>query len=125
MAKKSLLKNLLTLVYGKKAAADDNVSPRQAKDMQLACHSKTCDSGLNPYIPPYMEVAKQLFSEKDEIFQAAVYYLVKIAENESKYAEPISMLLKDFAKTAKISEENAAYLQDKINRLETKSSIMA
>ena len=59
-----------------------------------------------------------MFSEKSEIFKAAVFYLCRIAENESKYAEAIVSVMKEYQKSAQRSEEDMDYLAKKIVQAE-------
>ena len=68
--------------------------------------------------PPYIDVARQLFSEKNEIFRAAVFYLGRIAENEGKYAEPIVKIMQQYAATAKRNPEDMEYLAAQIKQIE-------
>lgn len=117
MNKKSFFRNLLNFIggnYAKKQKAN-NITPEDAISLQkqyfvdIANSNESCS-----YSPPYAEIAKQLFSAKPEIFRATVFYLVQIAENETKYLKEISTLLLHFKEKSQLSPEDAEFLDKNI-----------
>lgn len=122
--KKSFFKNILNLVSGVPFVENNHVSGKEAIKMQKAYADTLTNKSPLADLPPYMEIAQQLFSEKTEIFQAAVYYLVRIAQNEYKYTDKIIALLKEYAQQAERTDAEMRYLSEQISRLERKISVL-
>lgn len=119
MVKKSFLQNIWNVIVGvDNSAKQHKISASQAETLQKNyLESQKKAAQLTEY-PPYIDVARQLFSEKNEIFRAAVFYLGRIAENEGKYAEPIVKIMQQYAATAKRNPEDMEYLAAQINQIE-------
>lgn len=119
MVKKSFLQNIWNVIVGvDNSAKQQKISASQAETLQKNyLESQKKAAQLTEY-PPYIDVARQLFSEKNEIFRAAVFYLGRIAENEGKYAEPIVKIMQQYAATAKRNPEDMEYLAAQINQIE-------
>lgn len=118
MFKKPFLQNIWNIIIGNTADSPKHITAQEAEELQkhyLEAHKNSAK--IQDY-PPYIDVARQLFSEKSEVFRAAVFYLQRIAENESKYTEAIITVLKQYAATAKRSTEDLAFLKDKIDYME-------
>ena len=116
--KKSFLQNILDFMSGNKFMDSRTISPKEAVEIQLKYIDSLKSARKTSNYPPYMEITKQLFSDKPEMFKAAVYYLVKIAENESKYTETILDILRECHVKSPHSTENKTYLQEQIDYLE-------
>lgn len=119
MVKKSFLQNIWNVIVGvDNSAKQQKISAAQAETLQKNyLESQKKAAQLTEY-PPYIDVARQLFSEKNEIFRAAVFYLGRIAENEGKYAEPIVKIMQQYAATAKRNPEDMEYLASQIKQIE-------
>lgn len=97
--RKSSFKNMLDFLFRRqttKTKSKKDISPQEALNLQKQAQSNTCEIG-QPYAEPYFEIAKQLFSEKESVFNAAVYYLVRIAQNEPTTVSPICAILQNYA----------------------------
>lgn len=89
MAPESLFYKFTGLInYKNKKNGGSTLSANQALDAQRDYVSADDDIDLSQ-LPPYLEIVKQLYSPKTEILVAALYYLQKIAANESDEAAGI------------------------------------
>ncbi len=118
MAKKSLFNkfiNLFSKPRGEKA--QNTLSASQALNRQYAyiTADNFVDSSLTP---PYSEIVKQLYSSKDEIFAAALYYLQKIAANEPNQTESIlAELSACLSRKAEILPQHKAQIEQTITEI--------
>lgn len=90
MAQKSLFGKFMNL-FSKpsKKSGGSTLSASQAIHMQNAYIEASCSIDMQP-LPPYPEIVKQLYSPKEEVFSAALYYLHKIANNEPTQTQGIT-----------------------------------
>ena len=95
----------------------DNISAAQALKLQASYLDKRCNPDL-PAIEPYMQIALQLTSPKAEIFEAALYYLQKIAFNNPQTATDITDLLKQLPSQHRLSQQNYALLLQTVRNIE-------
>ena len=111
-------KSFLSKIFGSKNNKNKlkDISAQKALLLQKDYIDNLSKSKSELFTPPFMEVAKQLSSEKQEIFRAAVFYLVNIAKNETQYTADILQILKAELKK-KHSSDDANFLQAQINRL--------
>lgn len=118
MAEKSFFANLLDfIIKGSKKIEGKNISAQQALLLQKDFVDNLSRKKADISSPPYAEIAKQLSSEKSEIFRAAVYYLIKISDNEPRYFSPILSILQNYAKKAKRSDEDMEFLKTHLKNL--------
>lgn len=119
MVKKSFLQSIWNVIVGSTdEKSHHRISAAQAEVLQkqyLENQKKSLQIGE---YPPYIDVAKQLFSEKTEVFRAAVFYLRRIADNEGKYAEPIAKIMQQYSQTAKRNAEDMAFLASQLKEIE-------
>ena len=111
-------KSFLSKIFGSKSNKNKlkDISAQKALLLQKDYIDNLSKSKSELFTPPFMEVAKQLSSEKPEIFRAAVFYLVNIAKNETQYAADILQILNAELKK-KHSSDDTNFLQAQINRL--------
>ena len=102
MAKKSLFNTFLSLFTPSASSLKHNISASKALSLQNEYITANSDNERQSY-PPYKEILKQLTSNKPEIFQAALYYLGKIARNEPDYTAAIADDIQNFLKHNKLS----------------------
>lgn len=123
MAEKSVFAELLKfLLNGNNKSEVKNISAQDAVSLQKNYIENLSKNKTDICSPPYLEIAKQLNSTKSEIFQAAVFYLTQISENESRYAAPIISILKKCKKGKKRSAEDMDYLDFCLDKLEKQNS---
>jgi len=117
MIKASLFRKFLRIfIAGKRKAFGRNISAVEAINIQSEYSSASCsDDKLPGY--PYVEIAKQLSSPKPEIFNAALYYLHRIAVNEPKIRGKIVDLLESIAKNTKLSDENKKQITETVAKI--------
>ena len=119
MVKKSFLQSVWNIIVGdNEKNKQHRISASQAEILQKNYLENQKSAPQITDYPPYIDVARQLFSEKTEIFTAAVFYLRCIAENESKYAEPIFKIMQQYAKTANRKAEDMAFLNEQMQLIE-------
>ncbi|MBR1841091.1 MAG: hypothetical protein IJ778_03070 [Alphaproteobacteria bacterium] len=116
MATQSLFKKFMHLFVDSKG---NDISKSEAINLQQKYIADSCSRSMSSY-PPYLEIAKQLDSPKLQIFNAALYYLEQIANNESDYSAEIVNLLTIKSKLKKMTPERRGLILqtlDKINKL--------
>lgn len=118
MAEKSFFANLLKFIVNGSNTSDKNISAQQAIQLQKEYMDNLKQDKNTLASPPYVEIAKQLNNKNSEIFQAAVYYLMRISENKHQYALPILSILKHCKQKNKLSEKDMSYLCLHIEKLE-------
>ena len=112
------VKSFLSKIFGSKSNKNKikDISAQKALLLQKDYIDNLSKSKSELFTPPFMEIAKQLSCEKQEIFRAAVFYLVNIAKNETQYAADILQILNAELKK-KHSSDDAKFLQAQINKL--------
>ena len=96
MKKVALLKGFSKL-FGKDSADSRNISASKAISLQQEYIAETCESG-EIFKQPYIDIAAQLDDKREEIADAALFYLKKIAFNSPQYAEDIIRLIEESQK---------------------------
>ncbi|MBR1825364.1 MAG: hypothetical protein IJ770_02125 [Alphaproteobacteria bacterium] len=107
MTQESLFGKFMSL-FSKPAVkhGGSTLSAAEAINMQNNYIAAICPTDM-PISSPYPEIVKQLYSAKQEVFQAALYYLQKIAHNEPEQAHNISdELSRCISAKNKISQKN-------------------
>ena len=119
MAEQSVIKEFFNFLFnGSKNTENKDISAQDALLLQKEYIENLGKDKSFECTPPYFEIAKQLNSNKSEIFRAAVYYLVEIAENESSYKSSITDILQQCKKKKKCSAEDLDYLEFNLNKLQ-------
>lgn len=125
MAKKSFLKKLLILVAQNAESSEmENISKHRALRLQKDYVNSLKQERKRTITPPYKEIMKQLNAEKSEIFRAAVYYLLEIADNEQKYHDEIIAELQTFLQNSKRSKEDLEYLSKQLQKVAKSTSVL-
>ena len=111
-------KSFFSKIFGMKSNKNKlkDISAQKALLLQKDYIDNLSRKKSDLFTPPFMEIAKQLSSEKQEIFRAAVFYLVNIAKNETQYTADILQILNAELKK-KHSSDDANFLQAQINKL--------
>ena len=86
----------------KNNAFGKNISVNEALSIQNDYTTNQCYNEKLPSFP-YVEIAKQLASPKQEIFDAALYYMKRIAINEPNIKNRIIDLLESISNDTEIS----------------------
>lgn len=66
------------------------------------------------YTPTYKKIAEQLNSKQDQIFESAVYHLVKIASSSKKFQNDILDILQKKADEPSLPIKRKEYIERKI-----------
>lgn len=118
MTQKSLFGKFIGLfLKPNKKSGGSTLSASQALNLQNAYIS---DKHLpdTHELPSYAKIVKQLYSLKPEIFNAALYYLQKIALNEPEETEDILSALKlCLSPKSKISAQNKNQIEQTIKNI--------
>ncbi|MBQ7633125.1 MAG: hypothetical protein IJS88_03340 [Alphaproteobacteria bacterium] len=88
MKQKSLFESFIGLFIRTKSKSDNNIPAGKAIDLQNAYITATQCADYSTE-SPYTEIIKQLYSSEPEIISSALYYLQKIAQNETEIAPKI------------------------------------
>ena len=115
MTEKSFFNNFMNLFSIKhKKSGVQNISAGKAINLQNAYISAT-QHLTDTETFPYTEIVKQLYSPKEEIFAAALYYLKKIAKNEpDEVPDILSELNVCLSKKKKMSPLNTEQIKQTI-----------
>lgn len=108
MVKQSKFRNMLRFLFQqqeKNIAA--RMTPSKARKAQKKCFEQ---EKAEIEVLPYMEISKQLYHQKSEIFRAAVFYLEQIALNGEANSKSILDILLHFQKENKRLKEDQEYL---------------
>ena len=117
MIKKSIFKKFLNIfIANKNKAFGKNISVNEALNIQNDYAASRCDNDKLPGFP-YVEIAKQLASPKQEIFDAALYYMQRIAANEPKIKNRIVDLLESISNDTKINEARKSMISQVVKSL--------
>lgn len=120
MIEKSIFKKFLNIfIANKNKAFGKNISVNEALNIQNDYATSRCDNGKLPGFP-YVEIAKQLASPKQEIFDAALYYMQRIAVNEPKIKNRIIDLLESISNDTKINDVRKSLIQQTIESIKSK-----
>jgi len=122
--KKSFLHNMIAFVSGKRPK-DKIMSAENATELQLRYQDTFAKVKKVEDYPPYLDIVKQLSSAKTEIFRAAVYYLCRVAENESRYCGRILEILQEYASDTTRSDSENSYLREQISKLKQRNRYLA
>ncbi|MBR3501601.1 MAG: hypothetical protein IKO06_01710 [Alphaproteobacteria bacterium] len=117
MNKKDLLKSLMFLFKKKRRKSHGkNISAAEAIDIQNKYMNISCPIDA-PIAPPYVEIAKQLYSPKQEVFVAALFYLEQIALNEKSHNSAIVGLLQKFSVDEKLPQSQKTMVMQTLERI--------
>lgn len=67
--------------------------------------------------PPYLLVAEDLFSTQQQVFEASVFYLCKIALNQKKYHDHILRILYAYMAEYTSKSIRIAYIKNTVKQL--------
>ena len=95
-----------------KDTPEDEITPRQANAIQKTSYIISKKEFEKSCTPPYVAVAAQLGTDKQQVFEAAVFYLCVIAANEPKYKKAILHVLDSYAEEHKKFPSRAEYINN-------------
>lgn len=105
-----------------KPAETSDISPKEAAEIQKQSISEAAQKLEKSCTPPYVLVAKQLGSEKRQVFEAAVFYLCAIAANEAKYKKAISYILNSYCEENRHRKEQTGFIEEMMLRHKLKAN---
>ena len=88
----SMLKKIKEFIVGRKS---DDISPQDAEKIQKAAYALSKTEIKKKYSPVYLSFLPGLDSEEKQVFEATVYYLIKIATNKPRYRQDILNILRE------------------------------
>ena len=116
MKENSFIEKMLNFVFGQRSEKKKSkISPKDAHKIQKE-YKSSCQENCD-FSQPYVEIAKQLFSPKTEIFTAAVYYLQKIAQNNQQDRRAIIALLENYATQHALKSADKQLINDTISSI--------
>lgn len=117
MAQKSLFKsflNLFTTDSGSKSYR--NISADKAISLQNE-YIAANEADISRSRPPYADIIDQLRSNKNEVLNAAAYYISRISRNEPSYTDDIIAELNGLLKQSRISLQNRQIIKNLIQNI--------
>lgn len=117
MAQKSLFKSFLNLfTTDSNAKGYRDISAGKAISMQNE-YITANENDLSRSRPPYTDIINQLRSNKNEVLNAAAYYISRISHNEPSYTDDIISELNNLLKQSRISLPNRQIIKNLIQNL--------
>lgn len=110
----SMLKKITGFLVRRKS---DDVSPADAEKIQKASYALNHAEIKKKYSPVYLSILNGLESDEKQIFEATVYYLVKIAQNKSKYNNDIKNILIEKSKESGLNPEFKDIIKRNIQKI--------
>ena len=92
----------------------EDITPKIAESIQKKEYFSSLKSYDKTFTPPYTLISYQLLSEKNEIFEASVYYLCTIAKNMPKYKSEIYSILMSYCEENKNMKNRIAYIHSQM-----------
>ena len=100
-----------------------DISPNEAEKIQQASYALTHTEIKKKFSPVYLSMLNGLNSEEKQIFEATVYYLVKIALNKPKYRQDILKIMNEKMKESSINPEFREIIKTKVLELSLKNNL--
>lgn len=100
-----------------------DISPNEAEKIQKASYALTHTEIKKKFSPVYLSMLNGLNSEEKQIFEATVYYLVKIALNKPKYRQDILKIMNEKIKESSINPEFREIIKTKVLELSLKNNL--
>lgn len=94
------------------------ISINVAKKIQQSAYEHALAHHEEAYSPTYLQMVPDLDDKNDQVFQAAVYYLGKIAENNQEYREAIMILMNNRIASSQVSDNRKQQLKAKVEYLQ-------
>lgn len=94
------------------------ISISVAKKIQQSAYEHALAHHEEAYSPTYLQMVPDLDDKNEQVFQAAVHYLGKIAENNKDYREPIMILMNNRIASSRLSDNRKQQLKDKVEYLQ-------
>lgn len=92
------------------------MTPKQANQLQKEAFLNSAQPQAKACTPPYTAIAVQMLSDKQQVFEAAVYYLCVIAGNEPRYKKPIVDILSRYITENKQDESRVSFVKAEMNK---------
>ncbi|MBQ2882647.1 MAG: hypothetical protein IJE43_02575 [Alphaproteobacteria bacterium] len=115
----SMLKKIKEFIVGRKS---DDISPQEAEKIQKAAYALSKTEAKKKYSPVYLSFLPGLDSEEKQVFEATVYYLVKIASNKAKYRQEILDVLNEKISQTGYNPEFREYIKQQLQNISLKNN---
>lgn len=98
--------------WWKNSSPKPEITPSKAKQIQKQANLNFQSNLEKNYTKPYLIIAAHLGAEKQQIFEAAVYYLFAIANNKPNYRQPIVEILGTYMNEHKKQPERLIFIEN-------------
>lgn len=115
----SMLKKIKEFIVGRKS---DDITPQEAEKIQKAAYALSKTEAKKKYSPVYLSFLSGLDSEEKQVFEATVYYLVKIASNKAKYRQEILDILNEKISQTGYNPEFREYIKQQLQNISLKNN---
>lgn len=92
------------------------LTPKQANQLQKEAFLTGSQPRQKVCTPPYMAVAVQMMSDKEQVFEAAVYYLCVIAGNQPRCKKPIVDILNRYISENKKYDRRVSFVKAEMDK---------
>ena len=110
----SMLQKIKDFFTGRKSG---DITPADAEKIQKAFYALSKVENKKTFSPTYLTLLPGLDSEEKQLFEASVYYLVRIAANKQKYRDEITEILKNKMEENKLNPSFREYIQQQIQNI--------
>ena len=93
------------------------ISPADADKLQKAFYALSKVENKKTFSPSYLTLLSGLDSNEKQLFEASVYYLVKIAANKQKYHDEITEILQNKMQDNQLNPSFREYIQQQIQNI--------
>jgi len=114
VANSSMLHKLKEFIFGRKSG---EITPSEAEKIQKAYYTLKHTEVKKKFSPTYLSILSGLESEEKQLFEATVYYLVKIAANKPKYHKEIVEILRNKADDKQINPQFREYIKQQLQNI--------
>ncbi len=115
----SMLKILKSFLLGQKK---EDISPAEAEKIQKASYALNNAEIKKHFTPPYMTMLAGLNSQEKQVFEATVYYLVKIAVKKNRYRDDIIKHMQEKMHEKGLNPEFKEYIKNNIQKISLKNN---
>ena len=103
-----------TGIFSRKRLAMNETAAREIQKLVFENRPSKKWTNTNP---PYIIIVPQLDDKHDQIFEGAVFYLVKIAKSSAKYREEIRNILEQHLEKPHLSVKRKEYINNKLSEM--------
>ncbi|MBO5441181.1 MAG: hypothetical protein J6J35_05650 [Alphaproteobacteria bacterium] len=115
----TMLQKLKGFLVGRKSG---EISATEAEKIQKASYALMHAEVKKQFSPAYLSILPELDNPEKQVFEAAVYYLTKIASQKTKYQQDILEIMAKKASDHKLNPEFREHLKTQMQNILQKNN---